>query len=119
MKPNPVKKTVEYCKYDESNCVFYTNHYCKKHDKSLYELIHIIRPQWCTDETIVRVQIEPVVFDSKEYCFLNSASCDQLSLRWDEVGEQQEFRCAITKERGFCGGMQQERPEACRKLEVE
>lgn len=69
------------------------------------------RPPWCTDETYVRVKIEPVVVDGEEYCFADEdGSCSH----YRHLGYCAVHKRELTMMRGLI-----ERPEACRKLEVE
>lgn len=126
-KPNPVKKTVEYCnmlgeaKCDQFNYDPGGDAICKKYKRGLSierpngaALGHgYRRPEWCTDDTFVRVKISPAMsYEGEEYCVLGNRMCSHLFY------EDSYFRCRITLEKLQMSSVYS-RPDECRKLEVE
>lgn len=121
MKTNPVKKTVEYCnvlgetKCDQFNYDSGGDAVCKKHKRGLSILgDRYRRPEWCTNETFVRVKINPLYTDlNLEYCRYHGATCNMVF--HEQNGHDY---CRITGD--FVKPTDPlKRPEDCRKLEVE
>jgi len=122
MKPNPVKKTVEYCSSGTGFCSCYERNnehgygHCKKYNRDLTQPYYMDehRPLWCTDETFVRVKIEPFIKEGKEYCFVGMCKCSAL-VQTGATGAQ----CMVSGESLSLHNDYWERPDECRKLEVE
>ena len=134
MKPNPVKKTVEYCSIGGGHHCLHEVYnakkgsvLCNKHCRTLrggvlrFPLmdIDIERPSWCTDETFVRVKVEPFIHNNTEYCrFMDGYSIGESNGRCNLLPLGGTYCPCLRAHIAFDPGMTAERPEACRKLEV-
>jgi len=86
---------------------------------SIHENVH--RPDFCTDTdaTFIRTPITPVDYNNKQYCFVVTDRCNCLV----QVSNK-EATCPIINQTldislMFGNGDRFERPEECKKLEVE